>query len=149
MCEYRWSTDYAIYRVFFSLLGWFFIIGFPGAGLWLSAMNTPREGPIGAGVVALILVATTLHSRKYWLRFLDRSVQVALRPDGIWARQLKGTIAWGEILSLSGLEKSVSKDLAVILIRTPGGEIRLDLTGLDAPMITIFKEIEARCKGAV
>lgn len=145
MCEYRWCKDYAIHRIFTSLLGWFFIIGFPGAVVWLMSMDKPHEGLVGGSIVALILGVTALHSRKYWRRFADRSVQVALRPEGIWARQLQGgTIAWEEIFSIKGLEEEMSKDMAVIHLRTTSGDIRLDLTGLDAPMIRIFREIEAR-----
>lgn len=147
-CEYRWSVDYAIHRTFTSFLGWFFIIGFPGGGFYIASMNKPHEGAVGIGVVVLIFTATVLHSRKYWRRFSDRSVQVALRADGIWAKQWNGDfIAWEDILSYSGFEKQISKDVSVIVLRTTRGEIQLDLTGLDAPMVTIFKEIEARCAG--
>jgi hypothetical protein len=146
-CEYRWCKEYAFQKVFASMAGWFAILLIPGTIAWMISIDKPYERWVTAGIVGLFVVCTTLHSMKYWRRFSDRSVQVALRPEGIWAKQLKGReIRWGEILSIQGLEKRISRDLAVLYLKTMGGEVRLDFTGLDAPLITIVREIEARCR---
>jgi hypothetical protein len=145
-CEYRWSKDFALGRIFVSLAGWFSILLFPAGFAYLISMDKPYEHWVAAGIVAVLLVCWGLHSRKYWLRFSDRSVQVALRPEGIWAKQLKGRdIRWGEILSLKGVGMPRTGDLAVLYLHTMGGEVRLDLTGLDTPLGIIMREIEARC----
>jgi hypothetical protein len=134
-CEFRWCKEYAFQKVFASMAGWFAILLLPSGFAYIISMDKPHEKWVIAGIVGVFLVCVTLHSMKYWRRFSDRSVQIAFRPGGIWAKQLQGRdIPWGEVLEIQGLEKKISRDLAIIYLRTMGGEVRLDFTGLDSPL---------------